>query len=95
MPDALTSLAPAIERAADDVADAVCAAGHFDAVAEFASILPLSIVVNPAGLPSHGKARMLEWTAATFNLFEGYNERSRASFKGFRELRDFLRQCIQ
>ena len=92
MPDALTSLAPAIERAADDVADAVCAAGRFDAVAEFASILPLSIVVDLVGLPAHGKARMLEWAAATFNLFEGFNERSRDSFQGLRELRDFLNE---
>lgn len=92
MPDALTSLAPAIERAADDVAEAVCSAGRFDAVAEFASILPLSIVVDLVGLPAHGKARMLEWAAATFNLFEGFNERSRASFQGLRELRDFLNE---
>ena len=60
MPDALTSLAPAIQRAADDVAVAVCAAIRFQAVAEFASILPLSIVVDLVGLPAHGKARMLE-----------------------------------
>ena len=81
MPDALTSLAPAIQRAADDVADAVCAAIRFQAVAEFASILPLSIVVDLVGLPAHGKARMLEWAAATFNLFEGLTN-ARASDSG-------------
>ena len=30
---------------------------------------------------------MLEWAAAIFNLFEGFNERSCKSFRG---LRDFL-----
>ena len=92
MPDALTSLAPAIERGADDVADAICASGRFDAAAEFASILPLSIVVDLVGLPAHGKARMLEWTAATFNRFEGFNQRSRGSLRGLREFRDFLNE---
>ena len=61
-------------------------------MAEFASILPPSIVVDLVGLPAHGKARMLEWAAATFNLFEGFNERSRQSFRGLRELRDFLNE---
>ena len=35
-------------------------------------------------------AELLEWAVAAFNLFEGFNERLRQSFRGLRELRDFL-----
>ena len=90
MPDQLTDIAPMIERAAETLADALVHEGRFDAVADFARILPLSIVVELVGLPDHAKGKMLEWADATFNLFEGSNERSRSSFPRLEELRDFL-----
>ena len=90
MPDQLTDIAPMIERAAETLADALVREGRFDAVADFARILPLSIVVELVGLPDHAKGKMLEWADATFNLFEGSNERSRSSFPRLEELRDFL-----
>ena len=92
MPDQLTDIAPMIDRSADSLADALAREGRFDAVADFARILPLSIVVELVGLPDHAKGKMLEWADATFNLFEGSNERSRASFPRLEELRDFLQE---
>lgn len=90
MEQQLTSLKPYIHAAAETLADELAQRGHFDAVADFARILPVSIVIELVGLPDHGKTKMLEWAAATFNLFEGYNERSEASFVKLRELREFL-----
>ena len=60
MPDQLTDIAPMIDRAADSLADALAREGRFDAVADFARILPLSIVVELVGLPDHAKGKMLE-----------------------------------
>lgn len=90
MEQQLTSLKPYIHAAAETLADELAQRGHFDAVADFARILPVSIIIELVGLPDHGKTKMLEWAAATFNLFEGYNERSEASFVKLRELREFL-----
>lgn len=39
----------------------------FDAVADFAERLPVSIVSSRVGLPEEGRERMLEWAAAIFN----------------------------
>ena len=90
MADQLTSLAPFIEGAAETLAERLTAQKTFDAVVDFASILPISIVIELVGLPDHGKVKMLDWAAATFNLFEGYNARSEAAFAKLQELREFL-----
>ena len=90
MEDQLGTLIPYIEAASETLSDRLVAQSTFDAVADFARILPVSIVVELVGLPDHGKSKMLDWAGATFNLFEGYNERSEASFAKLRELRDFL-----
>ena len=90
MADQLASLTPFIEGAAETLADRLTSQKHFDAVVDFARILPVSIVIELVGLPDHGKDKMLDWAAATFNLFDGYNARSEASFAKLRELREFL-----
>lgn len=90
MEQQLNFLKPYIHAASKTLADELVQKVHFDAVADFVRILPVSIVIELVGLPDHGKTKMLEWAAATFNLFEGYNERSEASFVKLRELREFL-----
>ena len=90
MPTPLKDLEPFIQRAAADLAALLCERGRFDAVHDFAQILPMSIVTELVGLPAHGKAKMLEWAAATFNLFDGFNQRSQDSFAELVDLRDFL-----
>lgn len=90
MPTPLKDLEPFIQRAAADLAELLCAQERFDAVRDFAQILPLTIVTELVGLPAHGKAKMLEWAAATFNLFDGFNQRSQDSFAELIDLRNFL-----
>ena len=90
MPDALAEVAPFITSAAETLADQRCAKGRFEAVREFATILPVSIVIELVGLPDEGKEKMLEWAGATFNLFDGFNERSQASFEKLADLQAFL-----
>jgi len=90
MPPPLRDIEPFIATAASDLAMALCKAGRFDAISDFAQILPLTIVTELVGLPADGKERMLEWAAATFNLFEGFNQRSQKSMGDLVDLRDFL-----
>ncbi|MEM7439259.1 MAG: cytochrome P450 [Pseudomonadota bacterium] len=89
-PIPLEPLEPQIAQAADDLAEALVARGRFDAVADFAQILPLRFVIDLVGLPDVGSAKMLKWASATFNVFEGFNERSKAAFADIAELQAFL-----
>lgn len=41
--------------------------GFFDAMAEIARVLPTEAISFLVGLPEDGRARMLDWAAATFN----------------------------
>ena len=43
-------------------------AGEFDAMRMLANRLPVEVVAHLVGLPPEGRARMLDWAAATFNL---------------------------
>ena len=92
LPDKLEELAPFIHKAADDTVKHLVQAKRCDGVADFARILPLSIVTELIGLPASGKQKMLEWAEATFNLFEGFNERSDASFKKLVDLQHYLKK---
>ena len=62
----------------------------FHAVSEFAQVLPPAIVIDFVGLNDGGREKMLQWAAATFDLMDGFNERSRKAFDKFVELRDYL-----
>ena len=86
----LESLEPAIMKAATRLAERLVAKGRFDGVQDFARILPLSIVTELVGLPDHGKAQMLDWAAATFNLFSNENKRTDSSMSKLQELVAFL-----
>ncbi len=90
-PKGLVELTPYIESAAERLADVLAERGSFDVVADFAQVLPLTIVTELVGLPDGGRENMLKWASATFNLFEGFNQRSQDAFDDMRELQAFLR----
>ena len=83
-------LEPFIREAAEGLAGRLVDARRFDAVSQLATYLPLTIVVELVGLADAGGERMLRWAAATFNLFDGFNERSRASFAELVGLQAYL-----
>ncbi len=90
MPKNIAPLDDYIRETAETLAEALVRQQRFDAVAEFAQILPLAIVVDLVGLPDEGKAKMLTWASAAFNLFEGFNARSQAAFDDLKGLQQFL-----
>lgn len=91
LPGALTEVEGRIREAADGLVDMLCQRGEFDAVADFARFLPVTIVAELVGLPpAVDSAQMLKWASATFNLFSTENARTRAAFDDLKDLRDFL-----
>jgi cytochrome P450 len=64
---ALKELNPEITAQAEQLVDRLVARRSFDAVADLARYLPVSIVSGRVGLPEEGRERMLEWAAANFN----------------------------
>lgn len=75
---------------AEALADRLVGKQTFDAVGEFAQALPYAIVIDLVGLNDGGREKMLKWAAATFDLMDGFNERSRKAFDTLVELRDYL-----
>lgn len=91
LPGALKDIEPRLKAAADGLVDTLCARGSFDAIADFAQYLPVTIVAELVGLPQAvDHTQMLKWASATFNLFSTENERTRQAFEDLQDLRDFL-----
>ncbi len=90
LPGALEAIKPRICQAADTLVAELAKRRRFDAVADFAQFLPVSIVAELVGLPNEGREKMLTWASATFNLFGPENARAKASFESLRDLKAFL-----
>ncbi len=90
MPKNIEVLREHIETICEDLAAKLSEQKRFDAVTEFAQVLPLAVVVDLVGLGDAGEGSMLKWASATFNLFEGYNERSKEAFADLVGLQKFL-----
>lgn len=91
LPGALKEVEGRIQNAADGLVETLCQRGEFDAVADFARFLPVTIVAELVGLPpAVDSAQMLKWASATFNLFGTENERTKEAFEDLKDLRDFL-----
>jgi cytochrome P450 len=71
---ALGSIEEPLRREAQAVVDELLRRDHFDAVADFASRLPLAVVAQLVGVPGGGE-RMLRWAAATFDGLGPLNAR--------------------
>ena len=91
LPGALVEIEPRIKAAAEGLIQTLCARGEFDAVADFAQFLPVTIVAELVGLPKAvGSDQMLKWASAAFNLFSTENARTVQAFEDLKTLRDFL-----
>lgn len=91
LPGALVEIEDRLKAAADGLIDMLCERGEFDAIADFAQFLPVTIVAELVGLPQAvGSDQMLKWASATFNLFSTENARTDQAFEDLKDLRDFL-----
>ena len=89
LPGALKEIEPLLVSSANGLIDTLCQRGEFDAIADFAQFLPVTIVAELVGLPVDSD-QMLKWASATFNLFGTENARTDQAFKDLTNLRDFL-----
>jgi cytochrome P450 len=91
---AVGALRPQIENAAEEVVARLTAAGTFDAAADLAQHLPLTIVSHMVGLPEAGRQNMLAWASATFDLFGPENARTQAARPVALEMRNYVNQIV-
>jgi cytochrome P450 len=89
MPDQLENVLGAIRDAANALVGHLMKKREFDAIADLATVLPLSIVRDQVGLPDCGKDNMLRWANATFDLLGVDNARAKAGLEVFLEQRRF------
>jgi cytochrome P450 len=75
-PRALEEIRERLEARAVERIDQLVGRGRFEAMAELASHLPLTIVAELVGLRGAKRARMLQWSKATFNLIGAFNGRA-------------------
>ena len=79
MPAAMPAVTAMLESKAAEQVESLVTRGQFDAVADLARFLPLTVVSHLVGLPEEGRGRMLEWARAAFDSLGPDNARGLAA----------------
>jgi cytochrome P450 len=87
--DRMREIAPRIEAEAERVVTDLVARGRFDAATELAEHLPMAVVSDLVGLPDRGRAKMLEWAEAIWDVQGPANERFTAATPAVEEFLAF------
>jgi cytochrome P450/ferredoxin-NADP reductase len=95
LPGALEKVRTSIEEAAEELIDKLIERSSFDAIADIATHLPLTIVRDLVGLPDFGRNNMLRWANATFDLLGVQNARGKAAIDVFLEQRRFAQSQVK
>ena len=74
-PAALKELQQRMEATAEGLVERLLGRGAFDAVSEFATVMPVSIVGELVGLKPEGRKNLLAWASATFDALGPLNWR--------------------
>jgi cytochrome P450 len=90
-PGPLKDLRPRLEGQAEVLVDKLATGARFDAMASFASHLPVAVVAELVGLNEEGRAHMLRWAAATFEAMGAMNARGLAALPTLMELSRYVR----
>jgi len=91
-PKPLKALRPRLEATADRLVEGLANGETFDAMTSFASQLPVTVVAELVGLNAAGRAKMLTWAAATFNILGVVNVRGLAAMPRVLELGRYIRE---
>src|SRR5882757_4915586 len=83
LPGALSEIRALLDALSQDLIDTLLQRGHFDAMKDLASHLPLTVVRDLVGLPDFGKGNMLRWAAAAFDLLGIQNPRGTRALETF------------
>ena len=91
-PSALADLRQEGQTIADALVGRLVGRGRFDAVTDLAEVLPATWVPDLLGWPVDGRARLLDWAAATFNGLGPMNERAAAAGEAMLEMIAYAQQ---
>ena len=92
LPSAVKELSAQIAEEAETLVEKLLARSEFDAVADLAWHLPMTIVSKLVGIDERSRQRMPAWSAAVFNAFGPDNERAKASLPTLGEMVGYLSQ---
>lgn len=91
MPKPLQNLRPRLEAEAQALVARHANGETFDAMASVAAHLPVTVVAELVGLNEKGRARMLKWAAATFNILGVLNLRGLVSIPLLMQLQRYAK----
>lgn len=88
-PRAVRSMQADVQRLAQQRVAELVQQGSFDAVADLARALPLSVVPDLVGWPAGGREHLLEWAGATFDMLGPLNNRAQQAGPKVQEMVEF------
>lgn len=89
-PRALRDLRADIARRADEQVRRLVATGTFDAIADLARAVPVSIVMDLLGFPLEGRDQLLRWAENSFNALGPVNPRTLTGLPVMGEMFEWL-----
>lgn len=89
-PNALHGHQELFHRHADELVDRLIGAGTFDAVTDFAEVIPLSLAADLFGWPEDGRADFPLWSRETFNSSGPMNELAVAGLPATKAKSEYL-----
>jgi len=90
LPGSLSSIREEVQETANQLIDNLLQRDSFDAVADLARHLPLTIVRDMVGLPDFAQDKMLKWAGAAFDVLGMQNERGKNALGAIAEMRNFI-----
>jgi cytochrome P450 len=90
LPQSLKHIRGQVQQAAADLITRLVKIKSFDAMADLASHLPLTLVTELIGLPEEGRNNMLHWAAGAFDITGIQNERGKRGIEVIEEMRDWV-----
>jgi cytochrome P450 len=81
-----------LERRADDLVHHVIDLGEFDAVDDFAKVLPVDVVMDLIGWPDQGRNELVGWAEGSFNAAGPQNDRMMSSLPKLEQLFAYLNE---
>jgi cytochrome P450 len=94
-PKALRRHRDLFQGVANDLVDRLLGVGTFDAVADFAQVLPLSVVPDLLGWPAEGREEFLSWASAAFNTIGPLNERAIAEVPAMKGMWQYIAEMAR
>ena len=90
---AMASLEPMVERSVNELLDAI-SGDTFDAISEFAKLVPVTIICHLLGVPPHDARMLKSWADAMLETVPGVQGSTPEAITGARNLRTYWTNAI-